>query len=129
MKTIYYAFLLTLLSGIILGFNLLAHEFGHCLTMNAVGGGCAGIYVMPGVQVWPLSQLGQQAPGFWGGYIGMAVYAAAPPSSWHGGLVSLMGSGMTAIFSVLAVAALWLFRFPKWIGWGCSSSPGCSWTC
>lgn len=117
MKTILNFFALFLIFCMVLFFNLLAHEFGHCLTMNAVGGGCSGVYILPGIQVWPPGEFGQAYLAPWPGYIGMAVYSDMPPSMWHSGLVSLLGSGSTALLSMLALVALWMFHLPKWARW------------
>ena len=91
--------------------NLLLHEVGHCITMIAVGGGCEGMYVYSGIQIYPLSEFGQEYGEGWPQEaLGAAVSAGSAPSEWAGGLISLMGSGTTAILSFLALIGLYLFR-------------------
>jgi hypothetical protein len=74
--------------------NLLAHEFGHCLCINALGGECEGVYAWPGVRLWPLSIFGQPFEGDWNNIMGAARYAQRPDETWKNGLVSLMSSGI-----------------------------------
>lgn len=118
MKIFLNSLLLILLLCAVLVFNLLAHEFGHCLTMTAFGGTCDSVHAMPGIQVWPLSEFGRLDVENWSGSIAWTYLSGELPSIWHDGLVSLMGSGSTAIISVLALIILWVFRFPKWVTWG-----------
>lgn len=107
-------FFLLLLGGFAL-VNLLVHELAHCLTMDAVGGKCESIHVLPGVRVWPVSQIGQPYPGTWNNYFGLTHFSEGAPSTEAGGLVSLMGSGSVAILSALALAALFIFRPAGWL--------------
>jgi hypothetical protein len=110
-------------SGILLTFavmilaflNLLIHEFGHCITMNKVEGICEGVYILPGIKVWPLSDFGESYQGDWSDRIGVASYAEVPQGKFERGLVSFMGSGSIAFVSTIALIALWVFK-PK--GWG-----------
>ncbi len=94
--------------------NLLVHELGHCYTINAVGGKCEGVYVIPGVKVWPLTGFGQHYPNAWKGFVGLTVYAKAAPTDQASGFVALMGSGSVAALSLLALFLLYIF-FPR--GW------------
>jgi hypothetical protein len=101
-------FLLVL--GLVSLLNLLVHEFGHCLTMDAVGGECGGVYVYPGVKIFPLNELGQKYDGPWPNAIGATTYASPPPTEGARGIVSLIGSGSVAILSLLALLALYVFH-------------------
>ena len=69
--------------------------------MDAVGGRCGGVFVLPGVQVWPLSEFGTPAEEPWDNYFGRTVYAEPAPGPFEEGLVSLMGSGSVALISTL----------------------------
>jgi hypothetical protein len=102
-------FLLVL--GLVAVINLLVHELGHCLTMNAVGSECEAIYVHPGIKIFPLNEIGQKYGDEWPqGAVGATVYASAAPSEWTRGLVGLMGSGSVAVLSLLVLLGLYLFR-------------------
>ena len=96
--------------GLVAFLNLLVHEFGHCLTINAVGGECGGVYVYPGVKIFPLNELGQKYDKAWEGAIGLTNYASPPPTERARGIVSLMGSGSVAILSLLALVTLYVFH-------------------
>lgn len=96
--------------GLVAVLNLLIHEFGHCITIDRVGGECEGVYVYPGVKIWPLSEWADEYPGTWSNYVGLALYARPAPTEYMDGLVSLMGSGSTAIASFLALVGLYIFR-------------------
>jgi len=98
--------------GLVAVLNLLIHEFGHCITLDKVGGKCEGVYVYPGVKIWPLSEWADEYPRTWRGWVGLANPAQSAPSESVDGLVSLMGSGSTAIVSFVALLGLYAFR-PK----------------
>ncbi len=104
--------LILLLLLTILPANLLVHEIGHCLTLNAAGGVCEGVYVYPGVQLLPLSRFGEKFVGDWNGALGYTVYAQVPPDEFARGLVLLMGSGSTALLAALALLLVWTLH-PK----------------
>lgn len=109
--------LLVVSTTVIAGVNLLLHEFGHCITIDNVGGDCEGVYVPPGVKVWPLSEFGEPYPDpdRWDNAMGRAVYERSAPTQEARGLVSFMGSGATAILSLIALLSLWILE-PR--GWG-----------
>jgi hypothetical protein len=106
-----------LVLGLVALLNLLIHEFGHCITMDSVGGGCEGVYVLPdpGFKIWHLDGFGDPYPNQWENYIGVTRYAKSPPIEWASGLVKLMGSGTVAIISLLALVGLYVFRPKSWI--------------
>lgn len=116
LKLTFQGFLLLFLIVILSSFNLLLHEFGHCLTLDIVGGRCGGVYVLPGVQVWPLSEFGTAAEEPWDNYFGRTVYAEPAPGPFEEGLVSLMGSGSVAIISTFALLALGIIKLKGWPG-------------
>lgn len=95
--------------------NILVHEFGHCLTIEAVGGECGSIYIVPGSQIWPLAQAGQPYPYTWEDSIAVTFYDEGAPTAQAGGLASLMGSGSVAILSLLALVALYDLRPQGWL--------------
>ncbi len=107
--------LMLVLILIVLLANLLVHEFGHCITMNATDGACAGVYVWPGVKIWPLTEAGEHYQGTWDGYIGAAQFASRPSTEFANGLVFLMGSGTTALLATLALLLLLIFRPGGWL--------------
>jgi hypothetical protein len=115
MKTIGYILVFVLVLGLFAILNTLVHEFGHCFTVEIVGGECESIYVMPGVQVWPLTGFGQAYPSLWEKYIALTYYAEIAPTEQSRGLTSLMGSGSVAILSLLALLGLYLFRPHNWL--------------
>jgi hypothetical protein len=115
MKTIWNILVFVLVLGLFVVINTLVHEFGHCLTIEAVGGKCANIYILPGIQVWPLAMLGQPYPDPWGKFIALTYYAEPAPTEQARGWVSLMGSGSVAILSLLALLALYIFRPLGWL--------------
>ncbi len=91
--------------------GLLVHETGHGLTAAALGGRFTGLYVWPGVEVWP--HPGASFNGKWDGQIGVATYlpgADWEADDWRYGLVSLMGSGTNFLLAALALGCLWAFR-------------------
>ena len=98
--------------GLVAVLNLLIHEFGHCITLEKVDGECEGVYVYPGVKIWPLSEWADEYPRTWNGWVGFARAAKPAPTEYTNGLVSLMGSGSSAIISLLALLGLYRFR-PK----------------
>jgi membrane-associated protease RseP (regulator of RpoE activity) len=65
MKTIRNILIFVLVLGVFALINLIVHELGHCYTIDAVGGKCEGVYVMPGFKVWPLTSFGQSYPHEW----------------------------------------------------------------
>ncbi len=91
--------------------GLLVHELGHGLTAAALGGRFTGLYVWPGVQVWP--HPGAPYPREWQGWFGVATYLPGADwqrGGWRFGLVSLMGSGTNFLLAALALGCLWLCR-------------------
>jgi hypothetical protein len=110
MKTIWNILIFVLVLALFALINLFVHEMGHCLTMDAVGGECGGVYVMPGVKVWPLTEFGQPYSHQWGDLFGRAVYAEPAPTDAADGFVSLMGSGSVAALSLLALFGLFIFQ-------------------
>lgn len=115
MKAFWNILIFVLVLGLFVVINTLVHEFGHCLTINAVGGECESIYVMPGIQAWPLEMLGQPYPDQWEKFIALTYYAELAPTEQAKGLVSLMGSGSVAILSLLALLGLYVFRPRGWL--------------
>lgn len=94
--------------------GLFVHELGHGITAKALGGEFRGLYVFPGVQVWP--NAGQSYEGDWGLNVGLAVTApGAGWGRWERGLVSLMGSGATMGLAVVALVSLWLLQPQGWL--------------
>jgi len=116
LKKIFQVLLLVILFGLVSVVSLLIHELGHCFTMDAVGGRCAAVYVLPGVQVWPLSDFGAPAEEPWGNYFGRTIYAEPAPGPFEEGMVKLMGSGSVALISTLAMLALAIIRVKGWPG-------------
>ncbi|NIV30936.1 MAG: hypothetical protein GWN58_16030, partial [Anaerolineae bacterium] len=107
-----------LMFSIALGFvgvvGLFVHELGHGITAEVLGGEFEGLYVMPGVQVWP--HPGKPYADEWQGYVGLAEYDPNwEIDSWQDGVVDLMGSGSTLLVAALALGALWLFRPRGWL--------------
>lgn len=115
MKTIRNILVFVLVLGLFAVINILVHELGHCFTIDAVGGKCDGIYVMPGVKVWPLTALGQPYPDQWEKFIALTFYSKFAPTERRRGLVFLMGSSSTAILSLLALIGLYIFRPQNWL--------------
>lgn len=96
--------------------GLLVHELGHGITAELLGGKFNGLFVMPGVQIWP--NPGEVFPNDWQGYIGLVDFTYGSDwenGGWQAGLVEIMGSGSNLIFATLALAVLWLFRPNGWI--------------
>lgn len=92
-----------------------AHELGHGITSRMLGGKFYGLYVFPGVQVWP--NPGQRYDGEWGLNVGMADTDWGDDwgyGSWQDGTVLLMGSGSNLVLAALALGSLWLFRPSGW---------------
>lgn len=114
MKTLRSSLIFLVVMGLIAFINVLVHEFGHCITIDAVGGKCEGVYVMPGVKVWPLAAFGEPYSGTWGKSIGRTAYDQGAPTVQAGGLASVMGSGSVAALSLLALVALYVFRPRGW---------------
>lgn len=88
--------------------GLIIHELGHALTVAALGGQVVGIYVAPGVQIWP--EPGAAYPGDFP-YMGITRFFPGP--GWRVadfGLVGLMGTGATTLTAMLALLLLWLWR-------------------
>jgi hypothetical protein len=91
------------------------HEAGHCVTVELLGGTCAGMYTWPGFELWP--DFGQPAPGAWGMEIAYMVYEPGPgweADDWQRGLVTLMGSGSNLLLASLALTYLSISK-PKGI--------------
>ena len=114
MRIILQGLFLVLLIGFISVINLLIHEFGHCITLDAVGGRCGSVSVIPGVQVWPLSEFGTLEEDDWGNYFGRTVYVEPAPEPFDEGLVKFMGSASVAFLSSLALLALAIGRLGGW---------------
>jgi hypothetical protein len=114
MKAIRSTLVFLLVLGLITLTNVLVHEFGHCLTINAVGGKCEGVYVMPGVRAWPLTAFGEPYSGAWGKAIGRVSYDQGAPTLQADGLASVMGSGSVAALSLLALVGLYIFHPRGW---------------
>lgn len=114
MKTIWNSLIFLLVLGLIALVNLLVHEFGHCITINKVGGQCEGVYVMPGFKIWPLTAFGDQFIGVWDNAIGRARYNELAPTVQENGLASVMGSGSVAALSLLALIGLYIFQPQGW---------------
>lgn len=107
--------LLLLLAAVIaVVFNFIFHEFGHCITIDQVGGKCEGVYAPPGVKIWPPSGIGDPYLGEWDNAMGMTVYEEAAPTQAARGFVSLMGSGSSALVSFVALLALWILEPRGW---------------
>jgi hypothetical protein len=83
--------------------------------MNAVKGACEGVYVLPGIRVFPLSEFGESFQGDWNDRIGTTRYAKGPEGEFERGLVSFMGSGSVALISTIALIALWAFNPKGWM--------------
>ncbi len=115
MKTIRNILVFVLVLGLFAVINTFVHEFGHCLTIDTVGGKCESIYVMPGIKVWPLAMFGQPYPDQWENPIALTFYAKSAPTEQAGGFVSLMGSGSVAGLSLLALFGLFIFRPQGWV--------------
>ncbi len=115
MKTVWNILIFVLVLGLFAVINVVLHEAGHCYTIDAVGGKCDGIYVIPGVRIWPLNALGQHYPQDWGKNLALTFYAEAAPTSQASGFVSLMGSGSVAALSLLALFGLFIFRPQGWV--------------
>ena len=93
-------------------FNLLLHEFGHCLTMERLDGTCEGIYLPPGIKVWPLADFGAEYGYLWDGYAALTVYGPdwAQLTDAEYGLTMLMGSGTPALLALFALLSLYILR-------------------
>ena len=66
--------LFLLVLGLVALVNLVVHELGHCITIDAVGGTCEGVYVLPGIKIWPLTGFGQRYAWSWDNYIGLTLF-------------------------------------------------------
>jgi hypothetical protein len=104
-----------LVLGLFAILNLLLHEFGHCVTIEAVRGECEGIYVFPGVKIWPWEERGNPYKGLWDNKIALTQYEKLAPTEKANGLNSLMGSGSVAVASLLALAGLYVFHPKGWV--------------
>jgi len=96
--------------------GLFVHELGHGITTQVLGGQFKGLYVFPGVQVWPSP--GRPYDGEWGLDVGQV--DAEPGEGWgewQRGLVLLMGSGSTMMLAALAFVTLWLLRPKGWLSY------------
>jgi len=96
--------------------GLFVHELGHGIAAEVLGGQFNGLYIAPGVQIWP--HLGEPYPNDWQGYIGLAEFTHGPDwerNGWEIGAVELMGSGSNLILAMLALVVLWLSRASRWI--------------
>ena len=90
--------------------GLIVHELGHGLTAQALGGRFLGLWVFPGIELWP--EFGDYYTGPFT-YFGLTLFAGGPDwSDWQWGLAGLMGTGSTFIISVVALGLLLLLR-PK----------------
>ena len=84
--------------------GLIVHELGHGLTAEALGGQLVGLWVFPGVELWP--DFGAAYDGNFA-YFGLARYLTGLHwTDTERGWTTLMGSGSTFIVSVLALSAL-----------------------
>lgn len=110
MKSVWNTLTFLLVLVLFAGINLVVHELGHCYTIDTVGGKCVAVYVMPGVQIWPLREFGQRYPELWDDYAGLTLYGKTAPTEPARGFVSLMGSGSVAALSLLALFGLYIFR-------------------
>jgi len=96
--------------------GLVVHELGHGSTAQFLGGTFRGLYVWPGIQIWP--SFGEQFQGEWQGFVGVVSYSYGEDwlqDGWQVGLVQLMGSGANLILAILSLSALWAIRPRKWI--------------
>lgn len=94
--------------------GLFIHELGHGITAEVLDGEFKGLYVFPGVQIWP--NLGERYDGEWGAYVGRA--DTDPGKEWgerKEGLVWLMGSGANLVLAMMALVSLWVFRPRGWL--------------
>ncbi len=115
MRTIGNILIFVIILAVFAAINMVLHELGHCYTINAVGGKCGSIYIMPGVKIWPLTEFGQHYPNAWNNVIGLTVYAKPAPTDPADGFVSLMGSGSVAALSLLALFLIFIFRPLNWV--------------
>ena len=84
-------FTLLVAFGLVGVVGLLVHELGHGFTAEVLGGKFVGLYVMPGVQIWP--HPGEQFPNDWQGYIGLIDFNYGPEwgnDSWQNPLCLLI---------------------------------------
>jgi hypothetical protein len=89
--------------------GLFAHEMGHVITVEALGGTWDTLNVAPGFTIYPFDQIGRTD---WNGH-----YVAWVTYHWDGdwpnlyrGLVSLAGSLTTALLSILGLVVLYVLR-------------------
>lgn len=115
MKRLWIILIFLLFLGFATVVNILIHEFGHCLTIEAVGGKCESIHVGPGLQVWPLSAFGRSDSGQWDGFIAYTSYSQVAATDRANGLTSLMGSGSVALLSLLSLLGLYAFDPRGWL--------------
>ena len=115
LRTIWNILVFVLILLLFAVLNTLVHELGHCFTIDALGGECEGIYFMPGIRVWPLTTFGQSSP--YAGELSPAftVFSKSAPTDQANGLALLMGSGSTAILSLLALVGLYDLRPRGWL--------------
>lgn len=111
-KIQYWAFVqfvgTVLLVSVVIG--LLVHEWGHALTGAAMGAEIKGVYVYPGVEIYP--DFGDRYPYRWGTKLGAAIVdeLGLGWADWQHGLVSVMGSGSTLMVSYLGIRLLYALR-------------------
>ena len=86
--------------------GLFVHELGHGITTELLGGEFTGLYVFPGIEIYP--DFGAEYPFRWGQVFGLVTSNPADHwTDWHRGLIALMGAGSTLIISPLALGVLW----------------------
>jgi hypothetical protein len=90
--------------------GLLLHEGGHAITAVLLGGTITEFGVMPGIKLYPVIELQP-----WSGWLAYINYDLPNASLFDQGLISLMGSGFTALISYPALAVLLLFRPRGWV--------------
>src|SRR6185369_8123360 len=72
--------------------RLLLHEIGHIITALIFGARITNIIIVPGIQLYP--RIGFQ---LWNGFGGAIDYRLENGTPFKSGLITLMGSGFSAI--------------------------------
>lgn len=88
--------------------GLLVHEFGHGLSAVFQGGEIDGIYVFPGIEIYP--DFGTRYQGDYPNNPGLARTSPGQPffTDAQSGFVTLMGAGATFAFSVVGLFGLYI---------------------